>query len=102
MPLQPLESGASNADSRIVGYGGALDHPAVGRQGAERRVECVLLIGLECHQQQVDPRKLVFIDETCIKTNMSQLRGWAPKGKKPSGKAPWALDRVDLHHSPAP
>ena len=45
LPIQPLESGASTADSRIVGFGGAFGHPAAGRQSTERRVECVLLIG---------------------------------------------------------
>ena len=37
---------ASTADSRAVGFGGEFGHPTAGRQGAERRVECVLLIGL--------------------------------------------------------
>jgi len=37
---------------------------------------------------QLDPRKLVFIDETWIKTNMAPLRGWGPKGKRLRGFAP--------------
>ena len=45
LPIRPLESGASTADSRIVGFGGAFGHPAAGRQSTERRVKCVLLIG---------------------------------------------------------
>ena len=44
LPIRALESGASTADSRIVGLGGAFGHPAAGRQRAERRVKCVLLI----------------------------------------------------------
>jgi transposase len=28
----------------------------------------------------VDPRRLVFIDETWTKTNMAPLRGWCPRG----------------------
>ena len=34
------------------------------------------------------PRRLVFIDETWIKTNMAPLRGWGPKGKRLRGFAP--------------
>ena len=45
MPIRLLKSGASTADSRIVGFGGAFGHPAAGRQRAERRVKCVMLIG---------------------------------------------------------
>ncbi|MEY9350639.1 transposase [Bradyrhizobium japonicum] len=30
-------------------------------------------------QAKLDPRRLVFIDETWIKTNMAPLRGWGPK-----------------------
>jgi len=33
-------------------------------------------------QAGLDPRRLVFIDETWIKTNMAPLRGWGPKGKR--------------------
>src|SRR5690349_573311 len=31
-------------------------------------------------QAGLDPRRLVFIDETWIKTNMAPLRGWGPNG----------------------
>jgi putative transposase len=31
----------------------------------------------------------VFIDETWAKTNMAPLRGWAPKGERLPGKAPF-------------
>ena len=37
---------------------------------------------------QLDPHKLVFIDETWIKTNMAPLRGWGKKGKRLLGFAP--------------
>src|ERR1700733_57682 len=33
-------------------------------------------------QADLDPRRLVFIDETWIKTNMAPLRGWGPKGNR--------------------
>jgi transposase InsO family protein len=39
-------------------------------------------------QGRLDPRRLVFIDETWIKTNMAPLRGWGPKGKRLRGHAP--------------
>ena len=39
-------------------------------------------------QSRFDPRRLVFIDETWIKTNMAPLRGWGPKGKRLRGFAP--------------
>ena len=37
----------------------------------------------------MDPRRLVFIDETWIKTNMAPLRGWGVKGKRLRGFAPY-------------
>ena len=64
-------------------------------------------------QGKVDPSRLVFIDETWIKTNMAPLRGWGPRCKRllsfvPYGRwktmtflaalrhdrieAPWVLD----------
>ncbi len=30
---------------------------------------------------RLDPQRLIFIDETWIKTNMAPLRGWGPKGR---------------------
>ena len=39
-------------------------------------------------QASLDPAKLVFIDETWIKTNMAPLRGWGPKGKRLRAFAP--------------
>jgi len=41
------------------------------------------------HQGRIDPRRLVFIDETWVKTNMAPLRGWAPKGERLPGSAPF-------------
>jgi transposase len=34
------------------------------------------------HQGRIDPRRLVFLDETWIKTNMAPLRGWGPRGQR--------------------
>lgn len=39
-------------------------------------------------QHRFDPHRLVFVDETWIKTNMAPLRGWGPKGKRLRGLAP--------------
>jgi transposase len=40
------------------------------------------------HQDQIDPERLVFIDETWTKTNMATLRGWAPRGTRLIAKVP--------------
>ncbi len=40
-------------------------------------------------QTRLDPDRLVFIDETWIKTNMAPLRGWGSKGKRLRGYAPY-------------
>lgn len=37
---------------------------------------------------QLDPSRLVFIDETWIKTNMAPIRGWSRKGQRLRGFAP--------------
>lgn len=34
------------------------------------------------HQAKVDPRRLVFLDETWVKTNLAPLRGWGPRGQR--------------------
>ena len=41
------------------------------------------------YQSKIDPKRLVFIDETWAKTNMAPLRGWAPKGKRLHAKVPY-------------
>lgn len=41
------------------------------------------------YQGQIDPARLVFIDETWTKTNMAPLRGWAAKGQRLLAKAPF-------------
>ena len=40
------------------------------------------------YQGRLDPARLVFIDETWAKTNMTRLRGWAPRGHKLLAKVP--------------
>jgi len=41
------------------------------------------------YQGRLDPRRLVFIDETWAKTNMTPIRGWAPRGRKLVAHAPF-------------
>src|SRR5208282_4161042 len=62
-------------------------------------------------QNQIDPERLVFIDETGTKTNMEPLRGWAPRGARLVAKVPhghWKTmtfvaslrhDRIERHGS---
>jgi transposase len=54
------------------------DRPDVARRRARwRRLQPIL-----------DPKHLVFIDETWTKTNMAPLRGWAPRGMRLISKVP--------------
>jgi transposase len=39
-------------------------------------------------QKRLDPKRLVFIDETWVKTNMVRLRGHAPRGQRLREKVP--------------
>lgn len=55
------------------------DRPDVARRRAQWR----------SYQARIDPARLVFIDETWTKTNMAPLRGWAPRGERLLGKAPY-------------
>lgn len=40
------------------------------------------------YQKRIDPKRLVFVDETWTKTNMAPLRGWSRRGQRLPGKAP--------------
>ena len=42
----------------------------------------------KAHQGRIDPRRLVFIDETWVKTNMAPLRGWCRRGRRLVAKVP--------------
>ena len=48
----------------------------------------------------IDPRRLVFIDETWTKTNMTRLRGWALKGERSSTRFLTAAGRPQLSSPP--
>jgi len=40
-------------------------------------------------QVAAEPHRLVFIDETSVKTNLTRLRGRAPRGERLLGRAPF-------------
>ena len=40
------------------------------------------------HQDRLDPHRLVFVDETWAKTNMTRTRGWCRKGLPLKAKVP--------------
>jgi transposase len=42
----------------------------------------------KAYQGRIAPSRLLFIDETCVKTNMAPLRGWGPRGQRLKGYAP--------------
>lgn len=41
------------------------------------------------HQNKVDPKRLVFIDETWMKTNMTRTHGRCPRGQRLVAKMPY-------------
>lgn len=43
----------------------------------------------KAHQGLISPERLVFIDETWVKTNMAPLRGWGPRGRRLKAYAPY-------------
>ncbi len=61
----------------------------------------------KANQHRIDRRRLVFVDETWIKTNMTRLRGWSKRGTTLKAHVPhgnWQtltfmaglrLDRID-------
>jgi hypothetical protein len=51
------------------------------------------------YQGRLDPRRLVFIDETWAKTNMTPIRGWAPRGSKLVARAPFGKWRTLTFHA---
>jgi transposase len=40
------------------------------------------------HQGRIEAARLVFIDETWVKTNMAPLRGWGPRGERLQARVP--------------
>jgi transposase len=43
----------------------------------------------KAHQHRIAAGRLVFLDETWVKTNMAPLRGWGPRGKRLLAKVPY-------------
>lgn len=43
----------------------------------------------KAHQHKIDVGRLIFIDETCVKTNMTRTRGWSQRGQPLNAKAPF-------------
>ena len=43
----------------------------------------------KAYQGRIACSRLVFIDETWVKTNMAPLRGWGPRGRRLDGYAPF-------------
>jgi transposase len=43
----------------------------------------------KAYQGRIAPQRLVFIDETWVKTNMAPLRGWGPRGRRLKAYAPY-------------
>ena len=51
----------------------------------------------KAHQGRIAPSRLVFIDETWVKTNMAPLRGWGTRGRRLKAYAPhghWNSDEA--------
>src|SRR6266568_4418421 len=67
----------SSASKKSV-VAGERDRPDVARRRAQWRT----------YQDRIEPERLVFIDETWTRTNMTALRGWAPRGLRLQTKAP--------------
>lgn len=42
----------------------------------------------QARQSRIDPSRLVFIDETWVKTNMAPLYGWGPRGQRLVARVP--------------
>ncbi len=61
----------------------------------------------KAYQHKIDPKRLIFVDETWIKTNMTRARGWSKRGTPLKARVPhgnWQtltfmaglrLDRID-------
>jgi putative transposase len=43
----------------------------------------------KAYQDRINPARLVFIDETWVKTNMAPLRGWGPRGQRLRALVPY-------------
>jgi transposase len=69
----------TSAFKRVVLHAAEQDRADVARRRARWKA----------HQGRLDPKRLVFIDETWAKTNMARLRGWCRRGVRLVEKAPY-------------
>ena len=69
---------ASVSASKKTALASEIERPAIARFRARWRQ----------HQGRIDPQRLVFLDETWVKTNMAPLRGWGPRGARLPGRHP--------------
>ena len=67
----------SSASKKSV-VAGERDRPNVARRRAQWTK----------YQDRVEPKRLVFIDETWTRTDMAPLRGWASRGHRLTAKVP--------------
>jgi transposase len=51
-------------------------------------------VAWQADQPGLDPRRLVFIDETGTSTNMARLRGRGKRGRRVVGRVPWGHWKV--------
>jgi transposase len=69
---------AENLSFKKTVVAGERDRPDIAR----RRAQWIK------YQRRIAPQRLVFIDETWLKTNMAPWRGWAPRGMRLNAKVP--------------
>jgi transposase len=69
---------AENLSFKKTVLAGERDRPDIAR----RRAQWIK------YQRRIAPQRLVFIDETWLKTNMAPWRGWAPRGMRLNAKVP--------------
>jgi hypothetical protein len=67
--------------------------PGAGQSRRRRRRE-----QWQKYQGRIDAKRLVFIDETWTKTNMTPLRGWGPCGARVKVKAPFGRWKTMTFH----
>ena len=70
---------APGSASKKTLFAAEQDRPKIARRRAQWKK----------YQGRLDPTRLVFIDETWAKTNMTPLRGWSKRGSKLIAKAPF-------------
>ena len=52
--------------------------------------------------KRIEPKRLVFVDETGVNTAMTATHGWAPRGERAIGPVPTFLGDADRHRRVGP